>query len=103
MNIKLGDVSPLAGIISGEGLMGTLGRSGAFGLLGKLATPDPEKDARTAKELAAKEAAAKSGATGMKRGGKVSACKPTKMAKGGSVSSRADGCAQRGKTRGKMV
>jgi hypothetical protein len=26
-----------------------------------------------------------------------------KMAKGGSVSSRADGCAQRGKTKGKMV
>jgi hypothetical protein len=26
-----------------------------------------------------------------------------KMAKGGSASSRADGCAQRGKTRGKMV
>ena len=25
------------------------------------------------------------------------------MAKGGSASSRADGCAQRGKTRGKMV
>ena len=27
---------------------------------------------------------------------------PKKMAKGGSASSRADGCAQRGKTRGKM-
>ena len=38
---------------------------------------------------------------GMKKGGKVK-----KYAKGGSVSSaskRADGCAQRGKTRGKMV
>ena len=34
----------------------------------------------------------------MRRGGKVK-----KYAKGGSVSSRADGCAQRGKTRGKMV
>jgi hypothetical protein len=28
---------------------------------------------------------------------------PVKKAKGGSVSSRADGCAMRGKTRGKMV
>ena len=28
---------------------------------------------------------------------------PREMAKGGSASSRADGCAQRGKTRGKMV
>jgi hypothetical protein len=34
---------------------------------------------------------------GMKKGGCV------KMAKGGSASKRADGCAQRGKTRGKMV
>jgi hypothetical protein len=29
--------------------------------------------------------------------------KPKKMAKGGSASSRADGCAQRGKTKGTMV
>lgn len=36
-------------------------------------------------------------ALGMKKGGCV------KMAKGGSASKRADGCAQRGKTRGKMV
>jgi len=28
---------------------------------------------------------------------------PVKRAKGGTASSRADGCAQRGKTRGKMV
>lgn len=27
----------------------------------------------------------------------------TKLAKGGSASSRADGCAERGKTKGKMV
>jgi hypothetical protein len=35
---------------------------------------------------------------GMKKGGAVK-----KMAKGGSASSRGDGCAQRGKTRGKFV
>jgi hypothetical protein len=29
--------------------------------------------------------------------------KPKKYAKGGSVSSRADGCCQRGKTKGRMV
>ena len=34
---------------------------------------------------------------GMKRGGKV------KMAKGGSASSRADGCATKGKTRGRYI
>jgi hypothetical protein len=36
-------------------------------------------------------------ATRFKKGGSV------KMAKGGSASSRADGCAQRGKTKGRMV
>ena len=36
--------------------------------------------------------------TSFKRGGKVK-----KMASGGSASRRADGCAQRGKTRGRMV
>lgn len=36
--------------------------------------------------------------SGMKKGGTVK-----KMAKGGSASSRGDGCAQRGKTRGKFV
>jgi hypothetical protein len=29
--------------------------------------------------------------------------KPVKFAQGGSASSRADGCAQRGKTKGRMV
>ena len=37
-------------------------------------------------------------APGMRKGGKVK-----KMASGGSASKRADGIAQRGKTRGKMV
>jgi len=34
---------------------------------------------------------------------KSAASTPKKMAKGGSASSRADGCAERGKTRGTMV
>lgn len=34
---------------------------------------------------------------------KKPAPKPKKMAKGGSASSRADGCAQRGKTRGTFM
>jgi len=39
----------------------------------------------------------------MKKGGKVAKPPVKKMAKGGSVSSRGDGCAVRGKTKGKMV
>jgi hypothetical protein len=91
IKLKLGDVSPLAGMITGEGLMGTLARNGGMGLVGKFATPDPEKEK--------KEAASKK-ATGMKRGGKVTSCN---MAKGGSVKSRGDGCASRGKTKGRFV
>jgi hypothetical protein len=34
---------------------------------------------------------------------KPKASKPKRMAKGGSASSRADGCAMRGKTKGRMV
>ena len=41
---------------------------------------------------------AQGAAPGMRKGGKVK-----KMAAGGSASKRADGCAVRGKTRGKMV
>lgn len=39
---------------------------------------------------------------GKKKGGKVG-CGCKKMAKGGTASSRADGCAQRGKTRGRYL
>jgi hypothetical protein len=54
---------------------------------------DKDKDKKTAVDATGKT-------PGMKRGGAVQ-----KYAKGGSVGSaskRADGCAQRGKTRGKM-
>lgn len=34
---------------------------------------------------------------------KAAASEPKKMAKGGTASSRADGCAVKGKTRGKLV
>lgn len=50
-----------------------------------------DRQARIARDNAALE-------SGMKKGGKVK-----KMASGGSASSRADGCAQRGKTRGMML
>jgi hypothetical protein len=55
------------------------------------------KDMRESVSPKAREYEAYSDA-GYSKGGKVK-----KMAKGGSASSRADGCAQRGKTRGKMI
>jgi hypothetical protein len=40
---------------------------------------------------------------GAKSGKGTFGAAPIKMAKGGSASSRADGCAERGKTKGKMM
>ena len=58
-----------------------------------------DSEAMDVARKAAREAAAEERreARGMKKGGAV------KRAKGGSASSRADGCAMRGKTRGKMI
>ena len=70
----------------------------------KRAIADYDKE-RQEKEKAAQEKAmsgmsgmAPGMAPGMKRGGAVK-----KMAKGGSASSRADGCAAKGKTKGRFV
>ena len=93
MGLKMHDVSPLAAMISGEGGMGKAMRQG-FGGIGPMMIArsgyEKEEEERQAKEQAAAEQAAAGG--GMKKGGKVS-----------SASKRADGIAQRGKTRGKMV
>ena len=80
--MKLGDISPAAGIATGEGMIGKLAGKGGLGLL-------PAAIARNAQED--EEERKKKAAGGMKKGGAVSA------------SRRADGIAQRGKTRGKMV
>jgi hypothetical protein len=63
-----------------------------FGLVAQLAKANPEflRDRRSIPGT--------SGGVPMKKGGKVKA-----YANGGSVSARADGCAQRGKTKGRIV
>jgi hypothetical protein len=67
--------------------------------MGKAARDDMRKakDMRESVSPKAREYEAYNDA-GYKKGGKVK-----KMAKGGSASSRADGCAVKGKTRGKFV
>lgn len=116
MGIKLGDVSPLAGMISGKGIMADAARNGAFGLIGKFVTPDKKKDEDK------KVAPTAGGKPGMKKGGKVKKMAKggstrdedkgvvdralgTKLgfSKGGSASKRADGCATKGKTKGRFV
>jgi hypothetical protein len=75
--MKLGDISPAAGIATGEGMIGKLAGKGGLGLL-------PAAIARNAQED--EEERKKKAAGGMKKGGMT-------------ASKRADGCAIRGKTR----
>ncbi len=141
MGIKLGDISPLAGAISGKGMFGKgLAKLGnAMGPMGGLM---PTLAASQRKKLLAREAAKEGGmrrrpmvedvmvaeqVPAMKKGGmaKKSDIKQdkamiasavhkherakhkgqplTKMAKGGSASKRGDGCATKGKTKGRFV
>ena len=114
MEIKLGDLSPLAGLITKEGAFGKLADSGALGIAGKFVSKhlNDDKGADAAKEAALKDAANKEmaalasqyrprqseptggveGYKSYKKGGKVS-----------SASKRADGIAVKGKTRGRIV
>ena len=92
MGLKMEDISPLAAMISGKGGMGKAMRQGFGGIapmmIARSGYKDEEEERRAQEQAAAEQAAAQ----GMKKGGKVS-----------SASKRADGIAQRGKTRGKMV
>ena len=114
----LGNASMLGGAITGKGMFGkgltALADSG-YGMLvpmsylaqnrrDKLLAEDAAM--ATAEEDANRNAAVRRLMSGMKKGGKVKAKAktPKKMAKGGSTASkRGDGCATKGKTRGKMV
>jgi len=148
MGIKLGDISPLAGAISGKGLFGK-GLGAMNRALGPMAGIMPRMAGSAQKKNAAKRAAMEiemqrkgTGMRGrpmvedimvdeqvpaMKKGGKVKKSdikqdkamiasavhkhernmhkgkKPTKLAAGGSASKRADGCATKGKTKGRFV
>ena len=119
--MDLGDISPLAGIATGKGLMGKIAGSGGMGLIPAMFARNAQKkdEAEEARELARiaeadqreKDALAARNAPvpaavapGMRKGGRVNKSAPTKtMASGGaarsSASKRADGIAQRGKTR----
>ena len=83
--MKLSDVSPLAGIATGEGMIGKLASAGGLGLLPAVISRDAQSDDEEEKRK-------KQMGAPMKKGGKVS-----------SASKRADGCAIKGKTRGTMI
>lgn len=92
----LGSISPLYGITTGHGVFGKLATSGGLpGVVYDAITKKKKKDGTPM--TPAEEAAEAQTTPGMKKGGAVK-----KMASGGSASKRADGCAIRGKTRGKL-
>ena len=99
MAFTLGDISPLAGIATGKGMIGKLAGKGGLGLIPKMIANDAQDDAEKvltdAEEERVKKAAmlarAPTPATQMKKGGMAS-----------SASKRGDGIASKGKTRCKM-
>ena len=105
--MKIGDVSPLGALVTGKGAIADVTRTGMLGALPFLATKNRGEDkaapaAEDEKKNQMRGRMARMGrgmgrgmqAQGMKKGGKVKKC---------AASKRGDGCAQRGKTRGKFV
>lgn len=88
------------GIASGKGMFGKLASQGGLGLLPKMIAKDAQEDEATKVLAAAEEDRAR------KAGMLAQAGQRTQMKKGGltsSASSRADGCAVKGKTKGRFV
>ena len=120
MGLKLGDISPLAGIMTGEGAIGKLADKGLLGLGPRMiASKAQEKDEAKAMQVAQAQAQAKEAESKamqkQKMAAKARVPRPQQAgteggykgyAKGGKVSSaskRADGCAIKGKTKGRMI
>jgi len=100
MAISLEDLSPLAGIASGKGMIGKLASQGGIGLLPQMIAKNAQEDS-AAKVLAESKALAAAEEERAKKGNMA-----TQMKKGGitsSASRRGDGIAQRGKTRGTLI
>jgi hypothetical protein len=101
----LGNFSPAYGIMTGEGEMGRASRKGLFGMLPRMITKDAQEEEAAQLEAAQLEAAQLEAAQAGRPAAAASAGRGSGMKKGGSVSAskRADGCAKKGKTKGRMV
>jgi len=87
MKKLLGAISPVYGALTGEGVMGKIAQEGGMGVVPLMTSRDAEK-AKAQRERKRLEASKAKGTTSMKAGGYVKA---------------ADGCAKKGKTKGRMV
>ena len=97
----LGSISPLYGMASGEGLFSNMRKISPFmHAIGESDTAaDKRRRMKEEEEEKKKQAPGAKQAPSMKHGGAVK-----KMANGGSTASkRADGCATKGKTKGRFV
>ena len=83
--MKLGDVSPLAGMMTGQGMTGRLMAKGFGGVLPSAIARNAQRDASEEERRKAIEAAGQG----------------RKMKKGGVT--RADGCITKGHTKGRVV
>jgi hypothetical protein len=89
MKKLLGAISPAYGALTGEGVMGKVAREGGMGLIPRMTSRDAYESTKEKQERKKRAAAGNTKpATTMKAGGYVKA---------------ADGCAKKGKTKGRMV
>jgi hypothetical protein len=93
MKNLLGTLSPAYGMMTGHGAFGSLADAGVGGVIPTMLARDRKKSKQEEEEAMRMEEAMRTGVA-MKKGGKV---------KASSASKKADGCAIRGKTKGKMV
>jgi hypothetical protein len=87
----LGSLSPAYGMMTGQGAFGKMADSGLGGIVPTMLSEERRKK-KDGTPMTKEEEMATQNPQAMKKGGKVS-----------SASKRADGCAVRGKTRGKIV
>ena len=103
MAISLEDLSPVMGIATGKGMFGKLASQGGIGLLPQMIAKNAQEDS-AAKVLAESKALAAAEEERAKKGNMAG--QAAQMKKGGvtsSASRRADGCATKGKTKGRFV
>jgi hypothetical protein len=98
--LKGGMMGGLVGAAKAGGIgLGDIARMGGLGVTGLALAKKKKKKSTPDKPGDAKEVMVMEAGEGMRKGGKVK-----KMAKGGSAASkRGDGCATKGKTKGRFV